>query len=48
MELYPAIAANPYIAFHTTATESGELEFRWEGDKNFSQTERRPFTVSDA
>ena len=48
MELHPAVAANPYIAFHTTATESGELEFRWEGDRNFSQSERRTITVSDA
>jgi sulfur-oxidizing protein SoxZ len=48
VELHAAISANPYIAFHTIATESGELEFRWEGDRNFSQTERRAFTVSDA
>ena len=48
VELHPAIAANPYIAFHTVATETGELEFRWEGDRNFVQTERRTITVSDA
>jgi sulfur-oxidizing protein SoxZ len=47
-ELHPAIAANPYLAFHTRATASGELEFTWEGDDKFSQTERRPITVSDA
>lgn len=25
----PAISANPFISFHTTATETGELVFRW-------------------
>ena len=48
VELHPAIAANPYIAFYIIAAQSGELEFSWEGDKNFSQTERRTITVSDA
>lgn len=28
-ELFPAIAANPFLSFHTLATESGTLEFRW-------------------
>lgn len=27
--LYPGIAANPFISFHTRATESGTLTFRW-------------------
>jgi sulfur-oxidizing protein SoxZ len=47
-ELHPAISANPYFAFHTTATESGTLEFSWEGDNGFAQTERRALTVSAA
>jgi sulfur-oxidizing protein SoxZ len=38
-ELFPAIAANPYIAFHTIATTSGTLRFNWEGDKDFRHTE---------
>jgi sulfur-oxidizing protein SoxZ len=37
-ELYPAMAANPFIAFHTVATESGTLEFKWTGDNGFSET----------
>lgn len=45
-ELHPAISANPYIAFHTVATESGTLEFRWEGDKGFSHTETVTITVA--
>lgn len=28
-ELFPGIAANPFFSFHTTATESGTLVFRW-------------------
>lgn len=43
--LYPAIAANPYLAFHTIAVSSGTLEFRWEGDNGFSHTERATITV---
>jgi sulfur-oxidizing protein SoxZ len=37
-ELHPAMAANPFITFHTVATESGTLEFKWEGDNGFAQT----------
>ena len=45
-ELYPAIAANPYIAFHLRAAESGTLEFTWSGDNGFTQTERVAFSVA--
>ena len=38
-ELHPAIAANPFIAFSTLATESGTLAFHWTGDNGFSATE---------
>jgi len=27
--LYPGISANPFLTFHTRATESGTLLFRW-------------------
>ena len=37
-DLYPAIAANPFITFFTTATESGKFEFDWVGDNGFSET----------
>ena len=37
-ELFPAIAANPFISFFTTATESGKFEFEWIGDNGFSET----------
>jgi sulfur-oxidizing protein SoxZ len=45
-QLYPAIAANPYIAFFTKATESATLSFQWEGDNGFTQTERMTLTVA--
>ncbi|SFV13607.1 thiosulfate oxidation carrier complex protein SoxZ [Pseudoduganella namucuonensis] len=44
-ELHPAVSANPYIAFHTVATESGTLEFSWQGDSGFAQTEKMPIAV---
>lgn len=46
--LHPAIAANPYLAFHTVATDSGALEFSWRGDHGFSQTETVELTVTAA
>ncbi len=36
--LYPAISANPFLTFHTIATESGQLTFQWTGDNGFSET----------
>ena len=45
-ELYAAVAANPYLAFTTVATTSGKLEFAWEGDHGFAQTESVTLTVA--
>ncbi len=45
-QLFPAISANPYLVFHTVATESGTLEFEWQGDNGFAQTERVAITVT--
>ena len=44
-ELFPAISANPFIAFSTVATESGELAFSWTDDNGQVQTEFRQITV---
>jgi sulfur-oxidizing protein SoxZ len=44
-QLYPAIAANPFISFSTVATESGTLEFRWTGDNGYSQVQSAKITV---
>lgn len=45
-EMFSAIAANPYLAFHTVALESGTLALTWEGDNGFSQTETVTLTVA--
>jgi sulfur-oxidizing protein SoxZ len=44
-ELFPAIAANPFIAFSTVAVESGELVFSWTDDHGQTQTEVRRIAV---
>ena len=46
-ELFPAISANPYLAFHFRATGSGTLTLIWEGDQGFRQTESVAITVTD-
>ncbi len=45
-ELFSAVAANPYLAFHTIAIESGTLALTWEGDNAFTQTENVTLTVT--
>jgi sulfur-oxidizing protein SoxZ len=37
-DLFPAIAANPFITFFTVAIESGKFDFEWVGDRGFSET----------
>jgi sulfur-oxidizing protein SoxZ len=44
--LHPAIAANPFLTFHTVATESGTIAFQWTGDKGFSVTQSAKITVA--
>jgi sulfur-oxidizing protein SoxZ len=44
-ELFPAISANPFIAFSTLTTESGELVFSWIDDNGQIQSEIRQITV---
>ena len=44
-DLFPAIAANPFISFFTVATESGKFEFEWIGDQGFSETASASITV---
>ena len=39
VDFTPAVAANPYLAFYTVATESGELEFTWVDDIGEQYTE---------
>lgn len=44
-EFYPAIAANPYLAFTTLAIESGTIACTWTGDNGYSLTESATVTV---
>jgi sulfur-oxidizing protein SoxZ len=44
-ELFPAIAANPFIAFSVVAIESGRLVFSWTGEHGLTQSEARDITV---
>ena len=44
-ELFPAITANPYLAFNMVAAASGTFTFTWEGDSGFNQTETAALKV---
>ena len=44
-DLYPAIAANPFIAFTTVARESGLLMFSWIDDRGEAQMESAKLVV---
>jgi sulfur-oxidizing protein SoxZ len=44
-ELFPAIAANPFLTFTTIATESGVIALSWTGDDGNTQTEKANITV---
>jgi len=46
-DLHPAIAANPFFAFSTVATESGTIALQWTGDNGFSLTESAAIAVVD-
>jgi len=37
-DLFPAVAANPYLAFHTVAVASGPISVRWLGDNGFEHS----------
>ncbi len=45
VDLYPAIAANPFISFFTVATETGTIAFEWTGDNGFHETASAKITV---
>jgi len=44
-EFFPAVTANPYIAFTTIATRTGTLEFRWTDDRGAEVLERAAIIV---
>ena len=45
-DLFPAIAANPFISFTMIATESGQFEFGWVGDRGFGEAASASITVT--
>ena len=45
-ELHPGVAANPFVAFHTVATHTGELELVWSSMSGFEHRERRRVIVT--
>ena len=45
-DVFPALAANPYLAFQVRAERSGTLRITWEGDNGFAQTETVAVTVA--
>ena len=44
-DLFPAIAANPFITFTTTATEGGLLMFSWTDDRGETAMESAKLVV---
>lgn len=46
MDLTQGVAANPFIAFTTVATRTGELVFTWGDDRGEVVTVRRHLTVT--
>ena len=45
-ELFPAVAANPYLTFPLLVTGPGTLTMAWEGDNGSSQTETLALRVA--
>ena len=41
----PAVAANPYMAFHMRASESGTMEFTWVDDDGKKYTAKKDLKV---
>lgn len=44
-ELFPAIAANPFLAFTLVAERTGELVFTWTDDAGVTYTEKARLVV---
>jgi sulfur-oxidizing protein SoxZ len=46
LALFPAIAANPFLAFAARADATGDLVFRWKDDSGAAQTETAHIEVT--
>jgi sulfur-oxidizing protein SoxZ len=47
-EIFPGIAANPFIAFTLRATRTGEVTFEWIDDSGMRTVDKRLLTVEVA
>ena len=45
-DFHPAVAANPYLAFTTRATESGTIVCAWTGDNGYAHSESVAISVA--
>ena len=45
-DLHPGVVANPFVAFHTVATRTGDVELIWTGMNGFEHRERRKVIVT--
>jgi sulfur-oxidizing protein SoxZ len=45
-DLHPAVSANPFLAFSTTATASGAITLTWTDDRGETQTASTEITVT--
>jgi sulfur-oxidizing protein SoxZ len=45
-DIFPGVAANPYFAFSTIATGTGDVVVQWTDDKGETITERRKLNVT--
>ena len=46
VDLHPAMAANPYVAFPLQLQAGGTLQIRWTGDQGFEHVETVVLSVS--
>lgn len=46
MDMYPAIAANPFVSFAIKASVTGEVVFTWTDDQGQVTIERKMLTVT--
>ncbi len=45
-DFFPAVAANPFLTFHTRATETGDLVFTWTDQSGESYSDSVLITVT--
>lgn len=45
-DLFPAVAANPYVAFPLRVERAGTLAFLWLGDRGLRHEETRPLVLA--